>query len=231
MPHWHVPEAIRLVWSAGSLNYEVLDVTGVAGSHPHWAALFYDWVAENQGSWLESTLPISQVPASLDIKLLQLSSLATLHVKCFLSDRVQSKVTTRQTWCESCFKHWPSESATVTDTTRKRAIAKALQLEGHPDLAPVDLAYYQHFLVFLFENIAFWEVPPGNHKCRSHGATPFSTLNKQQIRTDFAVNLHCLLHTLWPWPLTLWPRTNVLAVMWWNSVLNLSEIDQCTPEL
>ena len=60
-----------------------------------------------------------------------------------------------------------------TKTTRKRAIAKALQLEGHPDFEPVDLAYYQHFLgFFLFENIAFWEVPPGNHKCRARGATP-----------------------------------------------------------
>ena len=58
------------------------------------------------------------------------------------------------------------------DTTRKRAIAKALQLKGHPDFAPVDLAYYQHFLGFLFENIAFSEVPRGNHKCRSRGATP-----------------------------------------------------------
>ena len=28
------------------------------------------------------------------------------------------------------------------------------------------------FWVFLFENIAFWEVPPGNHKCRLRGATP-----------------------------------------------------------
>ena len=25
---------------------------------------------------------------------------------------------------------------------------------------------------FLLENIAFWEVPPGNHKCRSRGAKP-----------------------------------------------------------
>jgi len=50
--------------------------------------------------------------------------------------------------------------------TRKRAIAKALQLKGHSDFAQVNLAYYQHFLDFLFENIAFWEVPPGNHKCR-----------------------------------------------------------------
>jgi len=56
--------------------------------------------------------------------------------------------------------------------TRNRAIAKALHLEGHPDFAPVDLAYYHHFLGFLFENIAFWEVPSGNHKCRSRGATP-----------------------------------------------------------
>ena len=81
--------------------------------------------------------------------------------------------------------------------TRKRAIAKALHLEGHPDFAPVDLAYYQHFLGFLFENIAFWEVPPGNHKNADHVAPRrFSTLNKQQIRTDFAVNLRCLLHTL-----------------------------------
>ena len=41
--------------------------------------------------------------------------------------------------------------------TRKRAIAKALHLEGHSDFAPVDLSYYKHFLCFLFENIAFWK--------------------------------------------------------------------------
>jgi len=81
-------------------------------------------------------------------------------------------------------------------STRKRPIAKALHLEGHPDFAPVDLAYYHHFLGFLFENVAFWEVPSGNHKCRSRGATPLVTLNKQQIRTDFAINLRCLLHML-----------------------------------
>ena len=50
------------------------------------------------------------------------------------------------------------------DKTRKRAIAKALHLEGHSDFAPVDLAYYQHFLCFLLKNIAFWEVPPGKYK-------------------------------------------------------------------
>ena len=66
----------------------------------------------------------------------------------------------------------PSSTHDIKIITRKRAIAKALQLEGHPDFAPVDLAYYQHFLGFLFETIAFWEVPPGSHKCRSRGATP-----------------------------------------------------------
>ena len=46
----------------------------------------------------------------------------------------------------------PSEKS----STRKRAIAKALHLEGHSDFAPVDVAYYQHFLFFfLFQNIAF----------------------------------------------------------------------------
>ena len=56
-----------------------------------------------------------------------------------------------------------SEKSSIT---RKRAIAKALHIEGHSDFAPVDLAYYQHFLCFLFKNIAFWEVPPPNHKYR-----------------------------------------------------------------
>ena len=50
----------------------------------------------------------------------------------------------------------------ISVRNQKRAIAKALQLKGHSDFAPVDLAYYQHFLGFLFENIAFWEVLPGN---------------------------------------------------------------------
>ena len=55
---------------------------------------------------------------------------------------------------------------TVSLVTRKRAIANALQLKGHSDFAPVDVAYYQHFLFFLFENIAFLEVPPSNDKYR-----------------------------------------------------------------
>ena len=81
--------------------------------------------------------------------------------------------------------------------TRKRAkYAEALQLEGHPDFAPVDLAYYQHFLGFLFENIAFWEFCLATTNADHVAPRPFSTLNKQQIRTHFEVNLRCLLHTL-----------------------------------
>ena len=38
---------------------------------------------------------------------------------------------------------------------RKRAIAKALQLKGHSDFAPVDLAYYQHFLFFCSKILRF----------------------------------------------------------------------------
>ena len=41
------------------------------------------------------------------------------------------------------------EAVHITEETRKRAIAKALHLEGHSDFAPVDLAYYQHFLFFV----------------------------------------------------------------------------------
>ena len=40
-----------------------------------------------------------------------------------------------------------------TSLTRKCAVAKALQLEGHPDFAPVYLAYYQHFLGFFSSKI------------------------------------------------------------------------------
>ena len=72
--------------------------------------------------------------------------------------------------------------------TRKRAIAKALQLNGHSDLAPVDLAYYQHFLFFLFENIAFWEVPCGNHKCRSRDATALVDNKLESVQ----LQKHCI---------------------------------------
>jgi len=39
--------------------------------------------------------------------------------------------------------------------TRKRAIAKALQLKGHSDFAPVNLAYYQHFVGFCSKILRF----------------------------------------------------------------------------
>ena len=75
-----------------------------------------------------------------------------------------------------------------TTKTRKRAIAKALQLKGHSDFAPVDLAYYQHFLSFLFENIAFWEVLRGNHKRRSRGATPLVNNKLESVQ----LQKHCI---------------------------------------
>ena len=70
------------------------------------------------------------------------------------------KVIAKIKWC-SFLTHVVHLRLLATKTeyskTRKRAIAKALQLKGHSDFAPVDLAYYQHFLGFLFENIAFWQ--------------------------------------------------------------------------
>ena len=72
--------------------------------------------------------------------------------------------------------------------TRKRATAKALQLKGHSDFEPVDLAYYQHFLGLLFENIAFWEVPRGNHKCRSRDATPLVNNKLERVQ----LQKHCI---------------------------------------
>ena len=80
--------------------------------------------------------------------------------------------------------------------TRKRAIAKALQLEGHPDFAPVDLAYYQHFLSFCSKILRFGKFRLATINADHVALRPFSSLNKQQIRTDFAVNLRCLLYTL-----------------------------------
>ena len=43
--------------------------------------------------------------------------------------------------------------AVLHSITRKRAIAKALQLKGHSDFAPVDMAYYHHFLFFFCSKI------------------------------------------------------------------------------
>jgi len=84
----------------------------------------------------------------------------------------------------------------VHTQTRKRAIAKGLQLEGHPDFAPVDLAYYQHFLGFCSKILRFGKFRLATTNAENVARHPFSTLNKQEIRTDFAVNLRCLLHTL-----------------------------------
>ena len=80
--------------------------------------------------------------------------------------------------------------------TRKCAIAKTLQLEGHPDFAPVDLAYYQHFLGFFSKILRFGKFRLATTNAGHVAPRPLSALNKQQIRTDFAVNLRCLLHTL-----------------------------------
>ena len=55
---------------------------------------------------------------------------------------------------------YPNGSADIREIrlqqkTRKRAIAKALHLEGHADFTPVDLAYYQHFLCFCWKLMRF----------------------------------------------------------------------------
>ena len=50
-----------------------------------------------------------------------------------------------------CVPFWPWRLSLLWSfikKTRKRAIAKALQLKGHSEFAPVYLAYYQHFLGF-----------------------------------------------------------------------------------
>ena len=81
---------------------------------------------------------------------------------------------------------------------------ESVQLGKHCNSkAPVDLAYYQHFLGFLFENIVFGRFGKFRLATTRHtrGVTPtshahFSTLNKQEICTDFAVNLLWLLHML-----------------------------------
>jgi len=85
---------------------------------------------------------------------------------------------------------------------RKRAIAKALQLEGHPDFAPVDLAYIiSMFWVFCSKIFRFGKFRLATLTTNADHVTPrpFSTLKKQEIRTDFesiCYNLRCLLHTL-----------------------------------
>ena len=76
------------------------------------------------------------------------------RLRCFCNCRLSSLLLTRgvaprdlHLW----LTHGTSQNAIFSNKkkkTRKRAIAKALQLEGHSDFAAVDLAYYQHFLFF-----------------------------------------------------------------------------------
>ena len=73
--------------------------------------------------------------------------------------------------------------------TRKSAIAKALQLKGHSDFAPVHLAYYEHFLVFFCSKILrFGKVPRGNHKCRSRDAKPLVNNKLESVQ----LQKHCI---------------------------------------
>ena len=44
------------------------------------------------------------------------------------------------------------------------------------------------FCFFLFENIAFWEVPRGNHKCRSRGATSLVNNKLESVQ----LQNHCI---------------------------------------
>ena len=77
-------------------------------------------------------------------------------------------------WFHVAVARWnyaKSPKTIFSNQTRKRAIAKALQLKGHSDLRQSIWHIISIFWIFLFENIAFWEVPRVNHKCRSRGAT------------------------------------------------------------
>ena len=111
------------------------------------------------------------------------------------------------------------------DNTRKRAIAKALHLEGRTTSRQTYWVF-RVCLVWKYCFRTFWT--RGGRKLHALTRSRDKLVRKRDI---FAVNLCWLLRTLWPWPLSLWPWTSVLAVTCWNSVLNLSEIDQCTPEL
>ena len=62
-------------------------------------------------------------------------------------------------------------------TTRKRAIAKALQLKGHSDFAPVDLAYYQHFLFFCSKILRFGKFRVATTNAGHVTPRPSSTIN------------------------------------------------------
>ena len=55
---------------------------------------------------------------------------------------------------------------------RKRLESVKLRRHCNSKATPISRQSISIFWVFLFENIPFWEVPPGNHKRRSRGATP-----------------------------------------------------------
>ena len=61
--------------------------------------------------------------------------------------------------------------------TRKRAIAKALQPEGHFYFAPVDLPYYQHFLFFCSKILRFGKLRVETTNAGHVTPRPLSTIN------------------------------------------------------
>ena len=67
----------------------------------------------------------------------------------------------------------------VAKKTRKHAIVKALQLERHPDFAPVNLAYYQHFLGFVSKILRFGKFRLAITNADHVAPCTLSTLNKQ----------------------------------------------------
>ena len=65
----------------------------------------------------------------------------------------------------------------ITTITRKRAIGKALQLKGHSDFAPVDLAYYQHSLGFFSKIMRFGKFRVAATNAGHVTRRPLSTIN------------------------------------------------------
>ena len=100
-----------------------------------------------------------------------------------------------------------------TENTRKRVIAKALQLEGDPDFAPVDLAYYQHFLGFFCSKILrFGKFRPATTNADHVAPRPFSTSSNKFAQISQSICVACYIRCdLDLCPLTL---NHVLAVTW-----------------
>ena len=108
--------------------------------------------------------------------------------------------------CQSVYKRMycdKTKAPSEKSSTRKRAIAKALQLKGHLNFAPVDLAYYQHFLGFFCSKILrFGKLCLATTNAEHVEPRPLSTLNKQQISQSICVGcyIRCDLD-LWPFDL------------------------------